>query len=406
MPWLAQILGEKYTAVNPAVKCPYCEKSACLKCQKQYILSVATEPRCMDCTHAWTPEIIDSVFPKSFRLGELHKRRVEMLADNERASFPQLMLDAQINDINVKLKTGDENMLKKRRDFVKYVKTEMCSQKGWTEQVVRDDVDYYLEEYFQAIDEYYTYKEDLDKLEKQRKEEKKKPAAGGGSVLRPCPTTDCKGFIPKGTFVCTLNCIFCTECEECMTADDHVCKKETLETIKAIKADTKPCPKCSVPIHRTEGCDQMWCTSCHTTFDWKTLEIVKKGGRIHNPHFINYINNQTQCGTAWPYGDNPKHFKNGAVKNEELFKNLFYNMACINNSYTGRNADAVHDAAIRKWNELRMVGKIDDKKWKAQLGRIEKERIKKQHIRQIEMSLLVSVRDVLAMFANRHIDVR
>ena len=30
----------------------------------------------------------------------------------------------------------------------------------------------------------------------------------------------------------------------------------------------------------------MWCTSCHTAFDWRTGQI--ENGRIHNPHFIEF----------------------------------------------------------------------------------------------------------------------
>jgi hypothetical protein len=35
----------------------------------------------------------------------------------------------------------------------------------------------------------------------------------------------------------------------------------------------------------------MWCTQCHTAFDWKTRQIIKN--RIHNPHYFDYVHSQT-----------------------------------------------------------------------------------------------------------------
>ncbi len=35
------------------------------------------------------------------------------------------------------------------------------------------------------------------------------------------------------------------------------------------------------------NCDQMYCTSCHTAFSWRTLRI--DNGRIHNPHHFEYL---------------------------------------------------------------------------------------------------------------------
>jgi len=65
-------------------------------------------------------------------------------------------------------------------------------------------------------------------------------------------------------------------------------KKIDIETTELIKKDSKNCPKCNISIMKTSGCDQMWCVSCHTTFDWKTLHI-KTSGVIHNPEYYRYM---------------------------------------------------------------------------------------------------------------------
>ena len=43
-----------------------------------------------------------------------------------------------------------------------------------------------------------------------------------------------------------------------------------------------------------KNCRQMWCTQCHTAFDWKTGEIVI--GMIHNPHFSEWQRNNGGAG--------------------------------------------------------------------------------------------------------------
>jgi hypothetical protein len=104
-------------------------------------------------------------------------------------------------------------------------------------------------------------------------------------LIRKCPVTDCKGFLNK-----QWNCQLCTNtiCRSCneVKSQDHQCDPETVETVKLIRKDTKPCPTCGTLIFRASGCPQMWCVECHTTFDWNTGNI--ETGVIHNPHYYEY----------------------------------------------------------------------------------------------------------------------
>ena len=80
-------------------------------------------------------------------------------------------------------------------------------------------------------------------------------------------------------------CSKCHEKKEKVNNEEeqHVCKQENLDTAKLLAQDTKPCPSCATPIFKISGCDQMFCTKCHTGFSWKTGKIEK--GVIHNPHY-------------------------------------------------------------------------------------------------------------------------
>ena len=64
------------------------------------------------------------------------------------------------------------------------------------------------------------------------------------------------------------------------------------KTADLIKSTTKPCPKCGERISKIEGCDQMWCVTCHTAFSWRTGKIDT--GRVHNPHFFEHVNENGQ----------------------------------------------------------------------------------------------------------------
>lgn len=67
-----------------------------------------------------------------------------------------------------------------------------------------------------------------------------------------------------------------------------MCDDNNYKTCQMIIKDSKQCPKCKNYIQRIYGCNQMFCTICHTCFDWNTLEILNKVN-VHNPELIEYL---------------------------------------------------------------------------------------------------------------------
>ena len=114
----------------------------------------------------------------------------------------------------------------------------------------------------------------------------------------PCPGNECKGMLST-KYNCGLCGIsVCSDCHEIRSdKNNHTCDPNSVATAQAIKKDTKQCPGCHAAIYRSEGCMQMWCTSCHTAFDWRS-GVKISSGQLHNPHFIEYTRKMNGGGAA------------------------------------------------------------------------------------------------------------
>jgi len=122
----------------------------------------------------------------------------------------------------------------------------------------------------------------------------------------PCPGDECKGMLST-QYKCGLcSIVVCPDCHEIRSKGEaeegeednkHTCDPNSVATARAIKKDTKQCPGCHAPIYRSEGCMQMWCTGCHTAFDWRSGEKIMEG-QLHNPHFIEYTRKMNGGGAA------------------------------------------------------------------------------------------------------------
>ena len=100
----------------------------------------------------------------------------------------------------------------------------------------------------------------------------------------------------------------------------HVCKQEDLSTAKSIRGTTKECPTCQMRITKTEGCNDMFCVVCKTTFNYRSGKVDNRGNS--NPMFHKWL--QT-LGIQRPEnirtidGDN---FTLTHIKNRPVFKTI------------------------------------------------------------------------------------
>jgi len=104
--------------------------------------------------------------------------------------------------------------------------------------------------------------------------------------IRRCGDSNCRGFLSTQWKCGLCEKWTCRDCHVVKAGEDHACLKDDVETAKLLAADTKGCPKCATLIFKISGCDQMWCTQCHTAFSWKTGRVEST---IHNPHYYEWL---------------------------------------------------------------------------------------------------------------------
>ena len=110
-----------------------------------------------------------------------------------------------------------------------------------------------------------------------------------------CPEQDCLGKLYKTDdgYKCNIcNSLFCLHCLGKINNGVHACDIQEVNTLIDIIRNTVPCPKCSTRIYRISGCDDMFCTNCHTGFSYRTGKI--KHGNFHNPHRQEFIRNHPE----------------------------------------------------------------------------------------------------------------
>ena len=233
------------------VTCPFCDYELCRACVQHYLLTSSNDPHCMNCKNVWNREFVDGSCTKTFCNKQLKEHRENVLLEREKSYLPETQeyakREKQRRQIIVLMRTAREE-IEKQRDLIR------------------------------------TLEGNLDVLSRGQSLEE------GGETkkvfIRKCPLEGCKGFL-SSQWKCELcEKKICSKCNECKEDENHECKEENVKTAELLRKDTKPCPKCGTLIHKSSGCNQMWCTSCHTAFNWTTGRI--ESGIIHNPHFYEF----------------------------------------------------------------------------------------------------------------------
>lgn len=252
------ICSEDFNVTNHSkINCMYCNFEACRKCCQHYILDKESNV-CMNvdkksdgsfvCQKQWSRKFIVQSFPDSWVKGKWRIMNEKVGFEREKALLPVTM-----------------NILTERKE----------------DEIIRSQT--------RAIDEklrqLYSERRQLERNLSMNKTNKTPERHFRN---RACPDENCRGFLSTQWKCGVCDMWTCPDCHQVkgMTKDaHHQCNPDDVATARLLDQDTKPCPSCSTPIHKIMGCDQMWCTQCHTAFSWRTGAIQT---RIHNPHFYEW----------------------------------------------------------------------------------------------------------------------
>lgn len=265
---------------------PACGFVCCRSCVQEYIVTQRNDPKCMNCSKAFSRLFLQEVMPATWIAKTYTTERRNILFERERSMIP---------------------------DTMPYVEAETTAKRMTSELQELAALQKELKRRQREIEEEMRGRTMV--IHRLRNGEIEKKGASGFIVK--CP--ECPGFVDKKGKCSGCGTRICIHCKDILvlaegaagTVDDivvhtsveegseildryidadghqhHVCKPDTLATAKMIEQDTRPCPKCGNRIHKIEGCDQMFDPHCGTAFSWKTGQIVT--GVIHNPHYFEW----------------------------------------------------------------------------------------------------------------------
>jgi hypothetical protein len=257
--------------------CIHCGFESCRECNETYLMSSKELSHCMNCKSDWDYRTLYSLFTHAFQ--KKYKKHIEnILFDRERAMIPATQPFVE----EKKMKKLINNEIKK----------------------ISEEIDYLIDSPGYNVNSSINYNEKQDEktieivnltIRKWELEQKLKSLnIETQNFIKKCTVQNCNGFLNYEWKCGMCNNETCKDCHDVLQTNTdenyHKCNPENVETVKLLSRDSKGCPKCATPIFKIDGCDQIFCTLCHTAFSWNTGKI--ESGVIHNPHFMELQENQ------------------------------------------------------------------------------------------------------------------
>ena len=294
------VCTEKFNKSTRAkVSCPWCPFNQCATCAETYILGHSSDPHCMNCKKGWSRETLHDNFSNKFLNNTLKIRREALLFERERSLMPETQpyVEAEIKvrfhakkieELNKKI----EDVRKESAAIYALPLGPLAVEHGLTNDLEAEIVRHGLVIEKSKIARAY-------ECDIGHHHFAQGCWANGGTrmaagtkrqFVRACPAADCAGFLSTA-WKCGLCEIWaCPDCHEIKGLDRdaaHTCDPANIATAQLMAKDSRNCPKCAAAIFKIDGCDQMWCTQCHTAFSWRTGQIETH--RVHNPHYYDWM---------------------------------------------------------------------------------------------------------------------
>lgn len=258
------------------ISCPFdsCAKTACRACYQTFLCGEdVTVPKCIFCNTQFTHSQLQHLgLTKTFLLGQFAKHQQDILFAQEQAMLPAAQVavahDRLVHNIDAQIKsvTAEIKRLQALKEDLMHTKNHLRRHGPLPHE----------------------------------------PAEGEGDnqFIHRCAHSDCNGFVSSAWKCATCDNFTCSHCREPKAERDdphHVCNPDTVASVALLKDDTKPCPNCKVLVHKTDGCDQMFCTQCKRLWSWNTGRFETRG---HNPHYLQWMRENTANGGGMPRDPN------------------------------------------------------------------------------------------------------
>ena len=292
--------------ISKSVECGFCHFTACRTCCETYILTTE-EPKCMspECAKPWSRTFLTTNFTQSFLQKKYKEHKENLFFEKELALLPATQVVVERLVEKKRLEAERTHYQQQRRNVTEIYDCRYSTINNMNASLNRDRTASIM-----TSEERRVIENMIQRMQKDNKPMKRELRRLTNIIeehnfwlenvvngvhtskkrfLRRCGDGEsCRGFIDESWQCGTCTKTTCKECHRIQTPDDpnHTCDSNDVATAKLLEQDSKSCPKCATLIFKIDGCDQMWCTMCHTAFSWRT-GIMET--RIHNPHYFEWV---------------------------------------------------------------------------------------------------------------------